>query len=250
MLADDSSDFVLVMEEMDASGAVDQRDGATWDQALQSVRAMATFHAGWHEHDDLDELSQTFLPIDTELYKQTLPGLFDGGWPGAQHHAGDLLNDELVEFGNSWSARVVKWMDHMSTPRTLCHGDWRLDNVFYDDEGPKVLDFQITGVGNGVFDLGYFVSQSIAPEVRSGRESELVECYIDTLAGHGIDRSFEEVFFDFKVAIAQCFVYGVALFPSYDEVPERSQELMRVLLGRSARAIEDLGVPEAVATLD
>jgi hypothetical protein len=53
-------------------------------------------------------------------------------------------------------------------------------------------------------------------------------------------RDRDEVEHQFKVAVAQCFIHGVANFPSFEELPPRSQDLVRLLLGRSARAILDV----------
>jgi len=75
--------------------------------------------------------------------------------------------------------------------------------------------------------------------VRAGREDELIDRYVEQLAANGVVRDRDEVAHQFKVAVAQCFIYGVANFPSFDELPERSQDLVKLLLGRSAKAIID-----------
>ena len=249
MMADDSTDFVVVMEDLSDRTTPDQRIGATWQQTLASIDAMAALHAKWHQHPDLEHLASTFLPMLNPGYLHGLPPMFAAGWPGAQLHGADLLTPELVMFGDRYGDHMEFMLTTNDTPATLVHGDWRLDNLFFDGDDVTVIDFQISGLASGVYDLAYFVSQSIAPDVRAGREDELIDRYVAQLAANGVTRDRDEVAHQFKVAVAQCFIYGVASFPAYDELPPRSQDLLKLLLGRSAQAIVDFDALSAFPAL-
>lgn len=240
MMATDSTDFVLVMEDLSTRGAADQRVGATWEQALASIDAMAALHAGWHQSPGLADLADTFPPMLNPGYLHGLPQIFAAGWPATQQHAADLLTPELIEFGNRYGELMEFMLTTSNEPATFVHGDWRLDNLFFDGDAVIAIDFQISGLASGTYDLAYFVSQSIERSVRAGREDELIDRYVAALAAHGVQRDRAEVARQFKVAVAQCFIYGVSSFPSYAELPERSQQLIRLLLGRAAQAIVDL----------
>ena len=169
LMAEDSTDFVVVMEEMHDCITVDQRDGASWEQAMASVDAMAALHASWHESPDLESLMDTFPPMLNPGYLHGLPPVFQHGWPFAQEHAGDLLTPELVAFGDRYCELLEYMLTTANTPRTFVHGDWRLDNLFFTPDGVTVIDFQISGIASGVYDLAYFVSQSITPDNCSTR---------------------------------------------------------------------------------
>ena len=249
MIADDCTDFVVVMEDLSHRETTDQRVGASWEQTLASIDAMARLHAQWHEHPDLADLADTFPPMLNPSYLHGLPPMFAAGWPNAQLHGGDVLTPELVLFGDRYGAHLEFMLTTSNTPATLIHGDWRLDNLFFDGHDLTVIDFQISGLASGVYDLAYFVSQSIDPDVRAGREDELIDRYVAQLAANGVVRDRDEVVHQFKVAVAQCFIYGVANFPAYDELPERSQDLVKLLLGRSARAITDFDALRAFPEL-
>lgn len=239
MMAEDSTDFVVVMEDLSHHETTDQREGASWEQALRAIDAMAALHARWHEHPDLADLADTFPPMLNPGYLHALPQIFAAGWPHAQVHGADQLTPDLVLFGDRYGDHLEYMLTTANTPATFVHGDWRLDNLFFGDEHVTVIDFQISGLASGVYDLAYFVSQSIDPDVRAGREDELIDRYVAALAANGVERDRDEVAHQFKVAVAQCFIYGVSSFPSYDDMPPRSQELMKMLLGRSAKAILD-----------
>ena len=56
-------------------------------------------------------------------------------------------------------------------PITLAHGDYRLDNLFFDAAGAvTAIDWQIATKGVGGYDFAYFVSQSLAIETRRGAD--------------------------------------------------------------------------------
>ena len=56
----------------------------------------------------------------------------------------------------------------------LLHGDIRADNLFFDGDRLKVVDFQFAARGAGVADIAYLVSQGLPTEVRRGHDEELV----------------------------------------------------------------------------
>lgn len=250
MIAEDSTDFAVVMEDLSHHESTDQREGASWEQTLKSIDAMAALHAKWHEHPDLADLVDTFPPMLNPGYLHGLPQIFAAGWPNAQEHGADYLTPELRMFGDRYGDHMEFMLTTANTPATFVHGDWRLDNLFFDGEHVKVIDFQISGLATGVYDLAYFVSQSIDPEVRKGREDELIDRYVAALAANGVQRDRGEVAHQFKVAVAQCFIYGVSSFPSWDALPERSRDLVMLLFGRSAQAIVDFDALSAFPTID
>ncbi len=252
IMAEDSTDFVVVMEDLSSLRAVDQRDGCSWDEVVSSIRSMASFHAQWFDSGKLAEISELFLPVKNDMYMATLPDMFAQGWVMAKEHGAQHLPAELIEFGDRWGDYLEFFLDELMEPRTIIHGDWRADNLMFgdlDDAGlppVTVIDFQIVSVGSGIYDVAYFASQSIAEDVRSGRDGEIVRLYLDALATHGVTLSFEDAMRQYKIGVAFDFVYGVISFQSYLNLPDRAQELLQTFLGRSSQAILDV---EALAEL-
>ena len=94
--------------------------------------------------------------------------------------------------GSPWAAfarpsRLDRFRDR---PRTLCHGDYRLDNLFFgvrpDHEPIRVVDWQIVSQCVGTYDVGMFLSQSVAPSIRREIELDLLRAYHDRLLEHGV----------------------------------------------------------------
>jgi hypothetical protein len=130
-------------------------------------------------------------------------------------------------------------------PLTLCHGDLRLDNVFWgsaDGSSPVTLvDWQIAIKARGPYDVGYFMSQSVDPGVRAANEERLVREYHRALVAGGVkDYSFDDCWEDYKVTVMFCLTYPVVACGSVDLANERGLDLATKMLQRSLSAIRDL----------
>ncbi len=239
-MAEESSDFVLVMEDLSHLTSIDQVDGVSIDDAKVAITAMAEFHAPWWQHEDIPALSERFLPIENPVYLAALPGVFDGGWAGCQEHGADKLTPELIEHGDRFGELVPWLLEEMMEPATFVHGDWRADNVFFGpDDSITMIDFQISGFAVGLYDVAYFASQSMDSDVRSGHDAELVRHYLSVLATNGVELDFDTAWRKYQVCLAHCFIYGVTSFQSWDSWNERQRDLLSTMLGRSVRAILD-----------
>lgn len=239
-IGEDTTDFVLIMEDVGALEAADQIEGVSLEQAKTVLTKMAEFHAAWWQHDDIPELSNTFLPIVNDVYLAALPGVFEGGWPNCQEFGADQLTPEIIEFGNRFASLVPWLLESMAQPATFVHGDWRADNVFFGADGAVTLiDFQISGFATGLYDVGYFLGQSVDSDLRAGHDEELVRHYVAALADNGVDYTYEEAWEKYRIVLAHCFIYGVTSFASWEHWQGRQRELMLSMLGRSVRAIAD-----------
>lgn len=239
LMAEDSTDFVLVMEDLSGLRPLDQVAGVSADDALVAVQGAAALHAG-HWGRDLADLATTFIPLDNPVNQAVLPQVFSGGWDRAKAEAGDLLPAEIRAFGDRYVELLPWLLGQLATQTTLVHGDWRADNLLIDTDGSLgVIDFQIMSIGPGAYDLGYFLSQSLEPAVRRAAGEDLIEAYFASLSGAGVDvdRPAEE--HALALTMAFCLIYPVSTFGSWDMLPDNSREMARVMLARSVTAIED-----------
>lgn len=234
----ESTEFVLVMEDLSDLRPMDQITGASRDDALRSAAALAQFQAP-HWGADLSDLESTFLPLNHPINQAVLPQVFGAGWERCKIEGADVLTPEVISFGNRY-VELLPWMvDQLSTGQTLTHGDWRADNLLVDGDVPAVVDFQICGIAAGAYDLAYFMSQSMEPEVRRECESEMFDAYYGGLdaAGATYDRARSDR--EFRITAAFCLIYPVAIFGGWDDVPENGQQLMLAGLRRSVSTIVD-----------
>ena len=245
---DDSTDFVLVLEDLAHLRPLDQVVGCSWDQALAVLDRLVDFHAQWWDHERLPDLRTTFLPVHNDMYVAVLPLLYEPGWAVVKEVAEDLLTPELRAFGERWTELCGPMLAEVTEPTTLIHGDWRSDNLFLDEAHAEltVIDFQIVGTGSGLSDLGYFVSQSLEPEVSRGRGREICDEYVARLGARGITVDPEEAWRQYRLALCFCLTYPVSSFQAWDGLPERGRDLVRSMLRRSIAAIADTDALEVL----
>lgn len=238
--AEDSTDFVLVMEDVGHLDQIDQVAGASLEQARAAITNIARFHARWWQHDDLDQMGEVFVPLSAPLYRAALPGIFESGWPTCKEKEAANLSPEVIEFGDGYGERLPFMLDELAAPATMVHGDFRGDNLLFDPDGNLVvLDYQITGIANGLYDIAYFACQSIDSDVRAGNDDALIELYVDTLAAEGIDFPLAEATRKYRIATAFCLIYAVTSYQAYDAFDGRQHELMASMLSRTVRSITD-----------
>ena len=243
IMGEGSTDFVLVMEDLSNLRPLDQLEGVGADDAVVAAETMAAFHAiNWGA--DLSDLATTFLPFDNPIYRAALPDVFTSGWDMTKARGGDLLTPEVIAFGDAFGELVPFFIDQVGHGNdvTLMHGDWRADNLMMGDDGRMtVIDFQIVGTGVGIYDLAYFMSQSLEPEVRRASSETLIDRYFATLDGAGVSHDRERLMRIFKLSTAWCLIYPVSNFANFDELPDHMQALARAFLRRSVTTIVDEG---------
>lgn len=234
----ETTEFVLVMEDLSALRPMDQITGAGRDDAVRSASALAKFQSAFWGAD-LSDLETTFFPLDNPIHQVVLPQIFGAGWERCKAEGTDVLTPELIAFGDRY-VELLPWMlGELSTGQTLVHGDWRADNLLVDGDTPAVVDFQLVGTAAGAYDLAYFMSQSIEPEVRRACEGEVLDAYYGGLDDAGAPYDFVQSGHEFRIAAAFCLIYPVSIFGGWDDVPENGQKLMLAGLRRSVTTIVD-----------
>ena len=142
-------------------------------------------------------------------------------------------------------------------PVTICHGDFRVDNLLFDDDATgadrlAVIDWQITYRGPAVSDVAYFLCQSMAVEERLTHEDALVRGWYDRLvdaAGGGVDGElpdypFELAWAHYRRSTLTNTVYPVTAAGAMDPANERGRELVTAMAVRSFSAVLELGSDE------
>ena len=88
-------------------------------------------------------------------------------------------------------------------PFTLLHGDYRLDNLCFDDDKDElvVFDWQTLIRGPVGLDLAYFLSATLDDDTSDETLDELLEHYRTGLNGRGVDMSRERVRFEYDLGM-------------------------------------------------
>ena len=243
----ENTNFTIAMEDISHYRPLNQLDGVSLADSKIMLEKLADFHAMWWNSPKLPAMQDIFPPLLNPTYEMVLPMLWAQGWPNVEQYAGHLLPDSVRGIGDIWGSKVPWMLGNMMAPLTLAHGDYRADNMMFDGAEPVVIDFQITGTGSGMYDVGYFISQSIATKERRGHDKELVDLYLDRLETHGITIDRAEMWRQYLVAICFCVTYGVTSFASYPEQNERGKQLVTDMLLRSLDCVADNDALKVIA---
>jgi ecdysteroid kinase len=242
----ETDDFVILMEDLGHLRTADQLEGCTIADARALVYQLALHHAHWWEDERLgDSFITRFSRTPYPEYNGVAAAQ---AWPITEERFGHLIPARIRALATRWSEiGPVLMQDIENHPLTLCHGDVRLDNIFFhDDEAStvSVVDWQIASAGNGPLDLGYFMSQSLSVADRRSHEAELTQLYYDTLIANGVTAySFDDFWLGYRKAILFCLCYPLTA-GAMELVNDRALALGRSMLERSMTAILDLDADE------
>jgi aminoglycoside/choline kinase family phosphotransferase len=144
-----ANEFALLLEDFGGRTLVSQIAGIDVTRAAEAIRAIALVHAQWWASKDLDALTWMPRAID--------PGIISAGaqyrqaWPAFLDRLGDAMPDGSIALGErigpAWEATQTALYER--APSTLCHGDFRVDNLMFDDEAEGrehvgIIDWQIS----------------------------------------------------------------------------------------------------------
>lgn len=238
---EETSHFVQIMEDMGDLRIVDQNEGMDLADARQAVDELARWHATWwNDCDDLVK-SGSIVALTDPIYPAVLPVVFAEGWE--KLNAEMKLAPSILQVGAGWSARMPSLLHSINGGHnTMCHGDYRADNLLFDTNGSVVLlDFQLTGQGSGAYDLAYMITQSLTPDMAGEQESHLFERYKAGLIANGVSEAETEDLWDrYREAALFCLAYPVIASRGMDLNDERQYQLIDNMNTRFARAVDQL----------
>lgn len=250
----ESVTYIILMEDLGGLRLGDQVAGASAEECYTLVREVARLHARWWNAPELAALD--WIPRGNDPVNLMAAVAFAQAVEPFLQNFGGELDDFEREMVLRYMHRMNPMQDRFSgAPETLCHGDLRLDNVFWgspDGSAPLTLvDWQIAVRARGPYDIGYFMSQSVDPEVRRAHERDIVRAYHETLLEHGVQGyAWEQCWEDYRMTVMWCLTYPVVAAGSIDLANERGVELAKAMLHRSLSAIRDLRAYEVLDTLE
>jgi hypothetical protein len=241
--AADSTDFVLVMEDLTSCEPVDQVAGLTLPQAEAAVDTLARMHAwSWTRPELLDRYADRFWPIDsapgTALQKQ-YGGLFAHVWSARRDALAALLGPAAQEVGDRFEELQPELVGRLATPRCLTHGELRADNLFFDGTGQPVLfDFQAAQQECGVRELQYLLGTSLPENTLADHEDALLDRYTGGLHQAGVDYSPAAAREHYRAATTYNLMWPVMACVRYEAASDRGRETLDSMVRRLGAAIE------------
>ena len=231
---------ILLLEDMSRTRPGDDLAGGSARDAAIVARDCARFHAAFWTNARLDRVPDlpTFTAGFDNLQKRN-----EAAWIDYVDQFGEEMPEEVVAIGNSLLGEGGVKVRHRlaASPGTLCHGDFRLDNVFFlEPPAIAVIDWAGIRRGPGVWDLSNLVAQGLEPEVRRACEEAVVQTYHDTLVENGVSGySLEQLQLDYRLSLLSHLHKLARGFASFEIANERHLQLTNAVRRRVASAVAD-----------
>ena len=103
--------------------------------------------------------------------------------------------------------------------------------MFCDDGSVAAFDFQLIGTGSGSYDLAYFVTQSLEPNLASAQERALFERWTAGLTAGGVpEGDLGRLWEDYRKAALFCLVYPIVASRGMDLDDPRQRGLVECMM--------------------
>lgn len=178
---------IVILDELADHHAADQLVGADPSQALAATDLLGDLHARFWNAPVL--AACPWLPGPSDAAITMYEHLFATTWPSFCTLMADVVPAKHLRAAEQVIdafSRVCASFAH--APRTLVHGDFRLDNLMFAPDGSAgVLDWQLAAWGRGAYDLAFFASGSIRDDLVAELEPQLVGRYHARLLARGVE---------------------------------------------------------------
>ncbi len=235
--------YVLVLEDLAPARPGDQVVGPTPGQARAIIDSAAALHGEWFGRPELATFD--WMPDMNDPATESVAQLFPIGWPTFLARYGDSLPERVLRWCEAFVPRIVTWIHtYDDWPATLIHGDFRLDNFFFaQDGGVTLIDWQLAMRAPSTTDLVYFIGTNLTTDMRREMQSELIGRYCAGLRRAGVSAEWSD---ESRVlrgltegVLFYCTSFAASIL-TLDSANERGAALMDSLVRRAFSAADDL----------
>ena len=227
-------DFVILMEDLVGWRIGDQVVGCDLADAHSVIQGIAKLHASsWNTQAALVSHNN---PAQCEGMKAG----FGVGWPVVSEQFADLIPEQAKAIADKVPDNVQTLLDQMTAgPICISHADVRLDNLFFKDGEIALVDWQSVCTSAPEQGLAYFVTQSLATDVRQAED--WVAVYHQALQDEGIhDYSLDVCRARYRSSAAYLLCYATIISGTLDLANERGMQLGRTLFGNAMASLQEL----------
>ena len=243
--------YVRILEDLAPAKVGDQISGSTMKETAVALHAIAGFHAYWWENKRLETFDWLAnSPTDSDSVTDWILDQYQEAFPIFADKTGALMTDVVKTFGERLPEKLMGKSQLGKPPRTLVHGDFRLENVFFGaslgELGFAVIDWQDVSRGEGVSDVAWYIGGCLkmTPK-RQTEERQLLKTYHETLKSNGVSGYTLDVCWnDYRLAMLRYFIQAVLMVASLNPENDRENRLARAVSERFIAAITDLRLTE------
>jgi len=228
---------VIILEDLTALRAGDQVAGCSISDAEIAIKDMAYFHSDFWESDKLNAISwlASFNKNVEGLHQRYLDA-----WPAFVEKFGHQLSDQVLSINEKVAQHGIAIRNRLAeTPQTFVHGDFRLDNLFFDHNEIVVLDWGGYRKGTCMWDVNQFLCQSLSPENRQQYEQHLLKQYDEILHERGIQYPYTQFLYNYHATTILTWVKIVRAMSLNTDINPRARNLATIVIDRVSTALVD-----------
>lgn len=188
---------VIVLEDVGHLTSRNQIHGLQNSETVAAARQIARLHAKYWNNDTHEALS--WMPVHDERLTMN----YAECWDLFEDVYGLRIGKDAVAMGRRLRD-AIDWLraEMTARPRTVCHGDFRADNMFFSGDGEDVvvIDWQLSTRSLGALDVARLLGGSEPPIERSSHHMETFNVWYQTLRDEGVaEYSQETALQDFRL---------------------------------------------------
>lgn len=151
-------EFLMVFEDLDAAGFKGRKRNAAWNEIKVCLKWLANFHAAF-----MGEKPEKLWAQGTYWHLETRPNELK------------VMKDTALK----GAAKAIDRKLNNCKFKTFVHGDAKLENFCFSEDGNSVaaLDFQYVGGGCGMKDVAYFVDSCLYDDECESWEADILDFY-------------------------------------------------------------------------
>ncbi|MFT6434643.1 MAG: hypothetical protein ACJAVI_002692 [Candidatus Azotimanducaceae bacterium] len=234
--------YVLLIEDVSHYRLGDQAAGCSDNDIKIALNSMASLHAQFWNSEELNSLSWV-TPVEFSS-KLVHMGYLQSANKYLKENREKLsenqlrLHDWLKKNGTQLTERLGKG------PRTFLHGDFRVDNLCFDDNAGEMLllDWQTAMSGSYGLELAYFLSTALPANTPDEKLDEMIEHYRKSLAQLGINIPKNELRREFDIGMV-AIVHRISPILHQTQLElgtGRGPEIMRNWIDSAYRKLENV----------
>lgn len=219
--------------------------GVSIEDARLALQSLACLHAAWWQVDPAT-LPELAVLVDNSPDSQDLVDqLCQQARPRLLVSANLEIPDDIRHLGKHLLDRTAAAEALLDdSPRTLVHGDFRLENMLFGTRNGLpvcwVIDWEDVALSNGMLDVAWFLGGCL-PEQMSDREPELLQSYHqDLMQGGVIGYSWAQCLHDYRCAMFSSLIQAVLTVASLHMDDNTNRRLADALTRRFFHACRRL----------
>jgi hypothetical protein len=197
-IAEDAVDFILLFEDLGPARGGNQLASCSAADARAGIRQAAAIHAPSWNNAALTGIE--WLQPKAGQAEQ-IKALYGNAQAIFRDRYSDTLEPKFMAICEELNEGRDHWFGRDGGPKSIVHGDFRLDNMLFDIKGGAeeiaVLDWQTVAAGNPLTDIGYFLGTGIGDELRRAHEGELLDLYCAEMTARGVPLSRDAIWDDY-----------------------------------------------------